>query len=344
MTASAPTREYIYAGAQLVAKLEGSSTNYFHPDHLSSRAITDSSGTIVEQKGHYPYGETWYPTTNSNKWKFTTYERDGGTNESGNDYAMARTYINRYGRFNSPDPLAGSIADPQSLNRFSYTRNNPVNMVDPFGLWSWCFGVQHGYHETGWLWVEFFLCPNPDPNSRGGNLGGEAAGGQSKSSLGPRLSKAMADCVKELFGLELKAFSASSTGNNGSFTGTTAQGKPLTITNDVNSFTVRDLNVIAYAQPTPPTGRGDTQGITHEGLLATKYFLGIGYAYRNFSLSTNYSGSDLSPAAMLATQIHELGHSLAQILGLAPKNLEDPFAGKLQDCVNQKLAQQAKPQ
>ena len=25
-----------------------------------------------------------------------------------------------------PDPIAGSIADPQSLNRFAYVRNNPV--------------------------------------------------------------------------------------------------------------------------------------------------------------------------------------------------------------------------
>jgi RHS repeat-associated protein len=62
---------------------------------------------------------------------FTTYERDA---ESGNDYAMARYDVNRLGRFASPDPLAGSAGDPQSLNRYAYVRDDPVSLVDPLGL------------------------------------------------------------------------------------------------------------------------------------------------------------------------------------------------------------------
>jgi len=38
------------------------------------------------------------------------------------------------GRWTSPDPLVGSIADPQSFNRYSYTQNDPGNFVDPSGL------------------------------------------------------------------------------------------------------------------------------------------------------------------------------------------------------------------
>ncbi len=38
---SAPTREYIYSGNTLLTKIEGSTTQYFHPDHLSSRVVTD---------------------------------------------------------------------------------------------------------------------------------------------------------------------------------------------------------------------------------------------------------------------------------------------------------------
>jgi len=34
----------------------------------------------------------------------------------------------------SADPLAGSIGDPQSLNRFAYVLNNPGNATDPLGL------------------------------------------------------------------------------------------------------------------------------------------------------------------------------------------------------------------
>ncbi len=65
------------------------------------------------------------------QWQFTSYERD---TESNNDYAMARSHINRFGRFSSPDPLAGDVTNPQSLNRYAYVLNNPTNLTDPQGL------------------------------------------------------------------------------------------------------------------------------------------------------------------------------------------------------------------
>lgn len=131
----------------------------------------------------YPYGEAWYETDTPDKWKFTTYERDLGGGESGNDYAMFRTYVNRLGRFNAPDPIAGSIADPQTLNRYAYVLNDPVNLVDPLGLTDGepCGGehclVQDvenarlswflfdllvlAYTPTGWVRVPY-PCPNGD--------------------------------------------------------------------------------------------------------------------------------------------------------------------------------------
>ncbi|MGH7463487.1 MAG: hypothetical protein ACREMA_20960, partial [Longimicrobiales bacterium] len=113
-----PTREYIYAGSQLVAGIEGGTTKYYHQDHLSNRVLTNASGGISEQRGHYPFGETWFEPGSPSKLKFTSYERDA---ESGNDYAIFRSHIPRFGRFNQSDPLAGQITDPQSLNRFAYS-------------------------------------------------------------------------------------------------------------------------------------------------------------------------------------------------------------------------------
>jgi RHS repeat-associated protein len=133
---NSPSREYIYsglpavAGGALLAKIEGSATKYYHQDHLSNRLVTDSSGTALEQKGHFPFGEDWYQGTD--KLKFTTYERDS---ESGNDYAMARYHVNRLARFSSPDPISGDISDPQSLNRYAYSRNDPINLFDPLGMY-----------------------------------------------------------------------------------------------------------------------------------------------------------------------------------------------------------------
>jgi hypothetical protein len=31
-------------------------------------------------------------------------------------------------------PCAGSVGDPQSLNRYAYVGNNPMNRIDPSGL------------------------------------------------------------------------------------------------------------------------------------------------------------------------------------------------------------------
>jgi len=132
-----PSREYIYSGGPegsgLLAKIDSFGTRYYHQDHLSNRVVTDSSGNTLYELGHFPYGESWY-NASGDKLQFTTYESDA---ESGNHYARAREYINRLARFSSLDPLAGDISDPQSLNRYLYALDNPINFVDPSGL-SWC--------------------------------------------------------------------------------------------------------------------------------------------------------------------------------------------------------------
>jgi RHS repeat-associated protein len=74
----------------------------------------------------------------------TSKERD---TESGNDYFMARYYNSAMGRFMSPDwsekaepvPYA-QLAYPQSLNLYSYVRNNPLSRVDADGHWD-CSGA-----------------------------------------------------------------------------------------------------------------------------------------------------------------------------------------------------------
>ncbi|MFQ5663777.1 MAG: RHS repeat-associated core domain-containing protein, partial [Terriglobia bacterium] len=148
------SKEYIYAGAQLLATEEGSTTKYYHPDHLSVRVSTDAAGTVTGERGHYPFGESWYTSGVGDKWQFTSYERDA---ESGLDYAMFRYDSSRLGRFMTPDPLAGTILNPQSLNRYAYSGNDPVNRTDPLGLFhDWWhdqfaiwFSAEVGAHDIG---------------------------------------------------------------------------------------------------------------------------------------------------------------------------------------------------
>jgi RHS repeat-associated protein len=141
-----PSREYIYSGGQRIATIQGTTTTYQHSDQVSVRLLTDASGNEAGQRGHFPYGETWYEPGTLTKVKFTTYERDA---ESGNDYAMDRTYVNRLGRFSSVDPLSGNTSDPQSLNRYAYTLNDPINLTDPTGDDGSSDGEQGGGDEGG---------------------------------------------------------------------------------------------------------------------------------------------------------------------------------------------------
>jgi len=128
------SKEYIYSGSQILATISGGAFTYHHPDLLSNRAETNSSGTVTRTFGHFPFGETWYETGTPDKWKFTSYERDSATGETGLDYAVFRQYTPGQGRFMNTDLLSGHADVPQSMNRYPYVLNDVVNRVDPLGL------------------------------------------------------------------------------------------------------------------------------------------------------------------------------------------------------------------
>jgi RHS repeat-associated protein len=129
--AASPTTEHVYRGELRLASITGGVTTYHYSDHLSVRADTDSQGNVVHTYGQFPFGATWYETGAADKWKFTSYENDI---ESGLNYAGARFQSPRVGRFTALDPLSGHLRNPQSLNRYVYAKNDPVNLIDPTGL------------------------------------------------------------------------------------------------------------------------------------------------------------------------------------------------------------------
>jgi RHS repeat-associated protein len=127
--------EYIYAGSRMIAREQAGVIRYFHQDRLSTRLITDASGNVVGTMDHLPFGEDAGVVGESEKHRFTTYERDG---ESGTDYAINRQYSQSAGRFMRPDPVGGRLIEPQSFNRYEYTLNDPINLIDPLGLYEPC--------------------------------------------------------------------------------------------------------------------------------------------------------------------------------------------------------------
>ncbi len=65
-----------------------------------------------------------------NPFLFQGQQYDAASNDY---YLRARYYDPTIGRFLSQDPYEGAIADPQSLHRYLYASNDPVNRFDPSG-------------------------------------------------------------------------------------------------------------------------------------------------------------------------------------------------------------------
>jgi RHS repeat-associated protein len=128
------TNEYIFfVGARIARRDSAGNVYYYFGDYLgSSRSITNATGTICYEADFYPFGgERVLSNTCGQNYKFAGMERDS---ETGNDQTWFRYYASNLGRWLSPDPVAGSIFDPQSLNRYAYVLNNPCNLIDPLGL------------------------------------------------------------------------------------------------------------------------------------------------------------------------------------------------------------------
>jgi RHS repeat-associated protein len=170
---SAARRIYVYdAFGKLAAEYRDDAetfactTCYITRDWLgSTRLVTDETGTPKDRFDYTPFGRLipsdrgrrWtvgsYNSGLGSRWRFTGKERDW---ETGVDYFGARYFSDVLGRFASADPYSPMIIaqkgvtggfpieaarsqiqdfaeNPQSWNRYSYVRNNPLTFVDPFG-------------------------------------------------------------------------------------------------------------------------------------------------------------------------------------------------------------------
>ncbi len=130
--------DYVYGTGidEVLTMTKGSTTYYYHYDGLGSVTdITNASGTSIE---NYTYDVYGLPSINTptgpvtasvvgNRYLFTGREWDA---ETGTYHYRRRYYDPSIGRFLSRDPIG--YAD--SLNPYTYTRNNPINYTDPMGL------------------------------------------------------------------------------------------------------------------------------------------------------------------------------------------------------------------
>jgi RHS repeat-associated protein len=131
----------VFAAGSLITTYDTDGLHFYLNDMLGNRRVqTDYAGVTEQTCTNLPFGDGLNCSgslTSPTEHHFTGKERDA---ESGNDYFGARYYASSMGRFMSPDWAAkeepvpyATMDDPQSLNLYSYVRNNPLVRVDADG-------------------------------------------------------------------------------------------------------------------------------------------------------------------------------------------------------------------
>ena len=138
--------ETVYFGNNSVE--DNRETHYLHKDHLGSvDVITDAAGTIVQEMSFDAWGKrrnaaNWQALSSSQLANFdhslTTRSFTGheALDEVGVIHMNGRIYDAKLGRFLQADAYIQDATNTQSLNRYSYVYNNPLNATDPSGFLS----------------------------------------------------------------------------------------------------------------------------------------------------------------------------------------------------------------
>jgi RHS repeat-associated protein len=127
------TRLYVYLNGEPLSQITVAggteSTYYYHTDHLGTpQKMTDGTGAIVWAADYLPFGDVSVAVgTVENNLRFAGQYFD---TESGLHYNYHRYYVPAIGRYLTPDP----IGLEGGINLYSYVHNNPVNLIDSFGL------------------------------------------------------------------------------------------------------------------------------------------------------------------------------------------------------------------
>ena len=146
---------------EVFSRTDAAGARFFLPDALGSTlALVDSTGTVQTDYTYEPFGATTSSgTPNPNPFQYTGRENDG----MGLYYYRARYYHPRLQRFISQDPI-GFIG--KDTNLYGYVWNNPVNLIDPFGLYGGtsCYYYDamcnDTYRSRYYCFVGPFVCKN----------------------------------------------------------------------------------------------------------------------------------------------------------------------------------------
>lgn len=154
-------KHYIKVGGSTVGVLswDGSAwdTKYWHKDHLGSpMVLSNAAGNVSERLAYEPFGKRRNVnglTDGAGSLSSSTGDRGFTEHEMMDEVGLinmnGRVYDPAIGRFLSADPLVPDPFDQQSLNRYSYTRNNPTGAMDPTGFHDGSHDESHDDSDDG---------------------------------------------------------------------------------------------------------------------------------------------------------------------------------------------------
>jgi RHS repeat-associated protein len=117
----------------------------------STSVVLNGDGMVHSEARYYPYGVTrWSSGTLPTDYRFTGQREDGYIKLT---VMSARWYDAQLGRWISPDPIVPDPANPQSFNRLSYVRNNPLKFIDPSGFCEGTAGDHPASEDACWNWI-----------------------------------------------------------------------------------------------------------------------------------------------------------------------------------------------
>lgn len=128
------TKEYIYRGENVLVMVDVSSQSLYHyqNDYLGQTLVlTDQNKQAVWEAEYLPFGQA---LVNANSSVVNNVRLPGQYYDAETElhYNYHRYYDPKTGRYLTGDPI-GLVG---GINLYAYASNNPVNWIDPWGLWT----------------------------------------------------------------------------------------------------------------------------------------------------------------------------------------------------------------
>ncbi len=149
---------YVY-GNDLISQDRNGERSFYHVDGLgSTRALSDENGNATDRYIYDAFGRVLTKIGDTdNSYLYAGEQRDSNL---GLDYLRARYLDVNSGRFYGRDPFPSLSFNPNTLNRYIYATGNPVNLIDPSGLFALGFGFSTLLGVTSLFGKASFLNPS----------------------------------------------------------------------------------------------------------------------------------------------------------------------------------------